>query len=402
MKERRMLLGGLVLGLLLAVAIGSGLAQGPEEGVPRSGGVSVEAAVSSKFSYQGVLKEDGTPVNGNRHMIFRLYADEACNSQVGGDIAKPGVAVANGLFSVELEVSQDDFNGQGRWLGIEVGGTAIGCQEILPAPYALSLRPGAVISGTGTTLLVDSADGYGMYVYPAGVDGVHVNSANSVGLYVGSAGFNGLYVNEADYSGAYAHTNNVNDEWGFYTPDKIYAGATLASGGSLMLVAQNGDSRDLEAGDVVAVGGMGAPFAEGDAPVPLVQNANQANRSAAVGVVYRRLTTQEYVEEIEHEGQMTRRSSVQANSSEGPVAPGDYLFIVVLGPAQVKADGSRGSIRPGDLLTASASEGRVMKAEPVVVGDTTFYAPGTILGKAMEPLDGTEDAGLIWVWVALQ
>ena len=402
MKQGRMLFGGLVLGLLLAVAIGSGLAQGPEEGAPARGGVSIEAAVSSKFSYQGVLKEGGTPVNGNRHMVFRLYADDACTNQVGSDITKPGVAVANGLFSVELEVSQDDFNGQGRWLGIEVSGAAIACQEILPAPYALSLRPGAVISGTDTTLLLDPAAGNGIYVYPAGNDGVHVNSANNVGLYVGSAGFSGLYVASADYSAAYAHTTNVNDEWGFYTPDKIYAGATLASGGSLMLVAQNGDSRDLEAGDLVAVGGMGAPFAEADAPVPLVLKASRANSGAVVGVVYRRLAAQAQTGVVESEDQMVREASAQANSGEGPVAPGDYLFIVVLGPAQVKADGSPGSIRPGDLLTASVGEGRVIKAEPVVVGDTTFYAPGTLIGKAMEPLDDSGDDGLIWVWVTLQ
>jgi hypothetical protein len=45
-------------------------------------------------------------------------------------------------------VTHGHFNGQGLWLEVEVGGTKIGCQEILPVPYALSLRPGAVISDT--------------------------------------------------------------------------------------------------------------------------------------------------------------------------------------------------------------------------------------------------------------
>jgi hypothetical protein len=58
------------------------------------------------------------------------------------------VQVTNGLFSVDLDVTHGHFNGQGLWLEVEVGGTRIGCQEILPVPYALSLRPGAVISDT--------------------------------------------------------------------------------------------------------------------------------------------------------------------------------------------------------------------------------------------------------------
>jgi hypothetical protein len=50
-------------------------------------------------------------------------------------------------------VSQNHFNGQGLWVAVDVGGTVVGCQEILPVPYALSLRPGAVISGTAVPVL---------------------------------------------------------------------------------------------------------------------------------------------------------------------------------------------------------------------------------------------------------
>jgi hypothetical protein len=32
---------------------------------------------------------------------------------MGGDITKPGVSVADGLFTVELDVNHDDLNGQG-------------------------------------------------------------------------------------------------------------------------------------------------------------------------------------------------------------------------------------------------------------------------------------------------
>ena len=169
-----------------------------------------------------------------------------------------------------------------------------------------------------------------------------------------------------------------------------------------MVVAQSSDSRELETGDVVAVSGMGAPFAGGGSPVPLVQKAGQADSTAAVGVVYRRFVAEEEVDEIEHEGQVERRTRLHAQSAEGSIAPGDHLLIVVLGPAQVKADPSQGEIHPGDLVTASASEGEATKAQPVEVNGAKFYAPGSIIGKAMEPLDASRGAGFIWVWVTLQ
>jgi hypothetical protein len=218
---------------------------------------------------------------------------------------------------------------------------------------------------------------------------------------VESAGDDGVDVWWAGVDGVYANTQQTDHEWGFYTPDKIYAGSSLASGGSLMLVAQNGDGHNLEPGDLVAVSGMAAAFAEGETPAPLVTRASQANSAAAVGVVYRRLVAEEQVEEVEREGQVERHTRLHANSAEGPAAPGDYLLFVALGPAQVKADASPGDIRPGDLLAASAQEGRVQKAEPLTVEGVAFYLPGTTIGKAMEPLDAAQGPGLIWVWVTL-
>jgi hypothetical protein len=158
MIKARFVLYMVLTGVLLALAgsVGFGLAQEPQDELQPQGDLSLAAAVSSAFSYQGVLKEGGNPVTGNRDMTFRLYSDDACTTQVGVDIAKPGVEVTNGLFSVELEVNPDNVNGQGLWLEVEVDSTAIGCQEILPVPYALSLRPGAIISGTLTVGTLES------------------------------------------------------------------------------------------------------------------------------------------------------------------------------------------------------------------------------------------------------
>ena len=59
-----------------------------------------------------------------------------------------------------------------------------------------------------------------------------------------------------------------------------------------------------------------------------------------------------------------------------------------------------GTISPGDLLTTSSTPGHAMKAEPVTIEGVEIYAPGTILGKALEPLE--EGTGVILVLVTLQ
>jgi len=66
--------------------------------------------------------------------------------------------------------------------------------------------------------------------------------------------------------------------------------------------------------------------------------------------------------------------------------------VAVSGVALCKVDAGYGSIRPGELLTTSSTPGHAMRAtEPM---------PGTILGKALEPLEtGT---GLIRVLVMLR
>jgi len=150
--NRKVLTITLAVLLTLLLSVGGVTGQEPEGEVRPQGEVSIAATVGSRISYQGILKEGGTPVNESRDMTFRLYSDSSCTTQVGSDIARPGVTVIQGLFSLKLDVNQHHFNGQGLWLGVDVGNTGanVVCEEILPAPYALSLRPGAEVIGAQT------------------------------------------------------------------------------------------------------------------------------------------------------------------------------------------------------------------------------------------------------------
>jgi hypothetical protein len=155
MRTRSVFFSLIIAFLALVLVVKWGEIQRPARAASAPNGVPSERqavsaatqAVTSTFAYQGVLEEDDTPVTGSRQMAFRLYRDEACTTQVGSAQSQ-SVSVDNGVFAVDLTFNSAHFNGQGLWLETEVAGTVIGCRPIQPSPYALSLRPGALISGT--------------------------------------------------------------------------------------------------------------------------------------------------------------------------------------------------------------------------------------------------------------
>lgn len=274
MRQKRAMVCLLVL--VLALSVSPGLAQ-PPPGVG-AGEAHIEEIVAGAFSYQGLLTEDDEPVTGSRDMVFRLYSDDVCSSQVGSDIDLPGVQVIDGFFSVEVAVDHGDFDGQRLWLGVEVEGTAIACQEILAVPYALGLRPGSEVNAThealtlnslagraltvgiageegvrvdqaaGTGVHVDLTGGNGLYVGSAGVNGLHISSAAYDGIYVSSAGSNGLTVLGAGHYGVYANGGSDPEDYGgrFYGANGVYGRSSNGYGGHFF--SESDDALYVETG----------------------------------------------------------------------------------------------------------------------------------------------------------
>ena len=63
------------------------------------------------------------------------------------------------------------------------------------------------------------------------------------------------------------------------------------------------------------------------------------------------------------------------------------VLVATTGRVKVKVDATRAPIRIGDLLVTSDVVGMAMKSDPISVGGRQIHAPGTIIGKALEPLD---------------
>src|SRR5882724_6418507 len=64
----------------------------------------------------------------------------------------------------------------------------------------------------------------------------------------------------------------------------------------------------------------------------------------------------------------------------------DQVKVAHSGRVKVKVDASYGAVAAGDLLVTSATPGYAMRSEPVKVGEVQIHRPGTLIGKALEPL----------------
>jgi hypothetical protein len=439
---------------MLALVVGLTQAQGPGPGGDVNEVSRAEAAVANVIPIQGRLTDDdGNPIDGTRVITFSLYPSYYATTPVCQD--DDLVSVDNGLFMAEMDwCYASDIDGKQLYLGIQVEGDDEMTQRkgIYPVPYAFSLRPGAEISASlasnailhienwGTAgrglraYAMDSTSanfgvvgasrspaGFGGYFYNngggvalyghaitetgtaygvhgetdssagRGVYGESPNASGGIGVEGSSAVGSGVYGSAPGGYGVYGETGLTSHNYGLFTPDNLYS-LNYNLMGAVMQVVQNSGEKDLEPGDVVAFGGIGAPLEAGGQPVIQVVEATSADSTAVAGVVYSGFNIEALSagpEEV-----------VSQITAEGSVSPGEYLLVVVQGPAQVKASALTGSIQPGDLLSSAGQAGHAAKATEVTLGDIKAAMPGTVLGKALEPLD--EGKALIYVFVTLQ
>src|SRR5205807_6310727 len=76
------------------------------------------------------------------------------------------------------------------------------------------------------------------------------------------------------------------------------------------------------------------------------------------------------------------------------------VLVATTGRVRVKVDATYAPIKVGDLLVTSDVEGVAMKSEPLDLGGVPIHRPGTLIGKALEPL--ASGTGEILVLLSLQ
>jgi hypothetical protein len=211
MKRRNISILASMLVLLVLLSLGGGFARAQGENPPEKlTDVTITAStVGNGFTYQGTLKTNGAPANGNYDFRFDLLDGPAGESVLGASyLYVSNIPVVNGLFTAKLDFStingSNYFTGDARWLQATVrpagSGTYIGlypAQELTAVPYAISLMPGATIKGTPyQTLKVQNY--YPTTGVPAAISGEIYSSTDGAGVngynYISTAGATGVGV----------------------------------------------------------------------------------------------------------------------------------------------------------------------------------------------------------------
>ncbi len=456
-----------ILMTLAALLLGSSRlaeAQGenPPEGEEVMGVIEPQAVIApGAIGIQGRLTDaGGNPLTGTYSIVFSLYEVDTGGTAICSDTNS--VTVTNGLFNSYVDNCYTDVTGQKVWLGIKVGSDAemTPRQVILPVAYALSLVPGANITGTvdgiltlennttntgdydtlsvygastGEAITADADDGFGVAAYsdtntsifgysfntenhpailgcvadvagtcdpklasnPAGLfgfstegDGVQgqttdLFSRGVFGYHTGGGVALGGYSNSADTTNHWYPTLSLvqaNSSGDFvvgyssvqgtrywrvdrggngYFNSINYAGADFAE-----QIEVTGDEADYEPGDVMVIS------TQADRVVEL---STSAYSTAVLGVY------------------STDPAAVAGAPDTDDLLGGVPVAIVGIVPCKVSAE--NGPIQRGDLLVTSSRPGYAMRAGP-------NPPQGTVLGKAMQPLES--GTGVITILVTLQ
>jgi hypothetical protein len=205
-----------VLVLFLALTVGTGRSYAQVQGA-----VSAASALGTGFTYQGQLKNSGdSPITAICDFNFRLWDAASSGAEIGSSSAVNGVNVVNGYFTTQVnsggEFGANAFNGEARWLGIEVKCTGDASyialsplQPVTPAPYALALP--------------------GLYTQP------NATSPNIIGGFSGNSITTGKFGSTISGGGTSGYINQINGNYATIGGGEVNtanASSSTVSGGS--------------------------------------------------------------------------------------------------------------------------------------------------------------------------
>ncbi len=222
--------------------------------------------VSTTFTYQGQLKNNGNAVTGACNMAFRLYNDPAAGNQIGNPITLTSVPITNGLFTVGLNFGSNVFTGTALWLGSMVDcnsgySTLSPRQALTAAPYALHAVDAWSIDGnSGTnsnTNFLGTTDNTSLTIRVNNTVAFRLMPAanplftpNVIGGYVGNKIAANVSAATIGGGGGSSYVNQVSGDYG-----TVGGGVDNTSSGIASIIGGGGSN--IASGDGAFVGGGG-------------------------------------------------------------------------------------------------------------------------------------------------
>ena len=120
MNRKISLLFFLVIVLLLVGAIQVSAHSQQSINKPEELEAAMAVSLSTGFTYQGQLIQNGDPVTSVCDFQFELWDSTSGGIQIGSTQSLNNINVSDGLFTSLIDFGNDVFNGDARWLAISV------------------------------------------------------------------------------------------------------------------------------------------------------------------------------------------------------------------------------------------------------------------------------------------
>lgn len=327
-------------------------------------------------------------IKGNSHLSFMPWVNVAGTTATGYvRLMTPIVATESNMFV--LHIYGYRYQGEPQLMDIRCGGYA----------YSTSGLINNSCTATGTDL-------------PVQITTEPVNSVNMVVVRIGTLNSSWYYPHfSLEYDGWVAH-DPATFTWSVV--DAVPAGAPVlanmnnvavsnTNGGSVTVGQTAGDTatRMTVNGAVQINGKLTATQVLGAVYQDVAEWVPAAGKLPAGTVVVLNLEKNNEVQASDH----AYDTAVAGVVSEMPglilgVESPSKAQVATTGRVHVKVDATRHAIKVGDLLVTSDKPGVAMVSEPVDIGGIRLHRPGTLIGKALQPLASGE--GEILVLLSLQ
>ncbi len=192
------------------------------------GADAVQAVLGSAITYQGSLKKNGQPVDAACSFQFSLWDAASGGVQTGATQAVDNVPVQAGVFTVRLDFG-NQFTGDARWIQTAVRCAGDGSltflaprQLLTAAPYAIGLRPGAVIQSAASAdaFYVEKTAANSVAIRgkatQAGATGVLGESSSWAGVWGQSTSASGVVGRSAGQFAGGVYGENTGQGYGVY------------------------------------------------------------------------------------------------------------------------------------------------------------------------------------------
>jgi len=219
--------------------------------------------------------------------------------------------------------------------------------------------------------------------------GVVAISNSGMGMNSNSVSNYGVWGQSNEYRGVTGRTSRSDSNYGIFTPDNLFSNNYTLRGSISKIFKYNGSS-ELKPGDVVSFSGIAQGQKQTDAPVVLVKNIHNNPNASIAGVVQSRFN----IDSVSDDETLNNTNTDKDPTPTGAVQPGEYLLVVIEGPAKINLDADKSQYTMGGLLVFEPANGKIRNTN-----NSSINSEGHIIGSYLGSMADDNTSTFVYVSV---